>query len=368
MWVVHCVAFLSREKMPTHNTWFTGAPVTQFLCYTVLSFSLFTGLWDKLYAALALKSAVSVLSYHAELYRLLTSSLLFCDNMIAAAFAAYLLFYLRLFERQMGSSKYAAYVTLCTLVDMGARAAFLAMPGGLGAEGVASGPFHIIFGLLPLYVRAYPAAGDCPPHPPLFAAPVAGWLSQLPPRSIFVWLFTPPANRSPPPTPHPTPPHPAGTVPVVHHDALTIVGVRLSDKAGFYVVCLILAASDGPRSAWPCLCALALGVLYALPQSPLGALRYPKAMRQCARAVFLPLLQSTPPSVTPGQAATGIGAGPGSPRAAAAAVPAPGMAIPMSSEDVNTLVSMGFSRDEAAQALRAHRGNLNAAADDLLQR
>jgi Holliday junction resolvasome RuvABC DNA-binding subunit len=44
------------------------------------------------------------------------------------------------------------------------------------------------------------------------------------------------------------------------------------------------------------------------------------------------------------------------------------MAIPVSSEDVNTLVSMGFSRDEAAQALRAHRGNLNAAADDLLQR
>jgi membrane associated rhomboid family serine protease len=135
---------------------FRGAPITLCLCSTLVVGTFLAGSIPKVHQALALESAASVLAPHrAELWRLLTSSLCLCDNLVAAGVSAYLLFHLRFFERQLGSSKFGAYVTLSTLADMGARAAFLALPGGVGALGVASGPLHLIFGLLPLYFRAW---------------------------------------------------------------------------------------------------------------------------------------------------------------------------------------------------------------------
>jgi membrane associated rhomboid family serine protease len=137
---------------------FRGAPITLCLCSTLVLGTFLAGSLPKVRQALALESAASVLAPHrAELWRLLTSSLCLCDNLVAAGVSAYLLFHLRFFERQLGSSKFGAYVTLSTLADAGARAAFLALPGGVGALGVASGPLHLIFGLLPLYIRAWAA-------------------------------------------------------------------------------------------------------------------------------------------------------------------------------------------------------------------
>lgn len=145
---------------------FRGAPITLCLCSTLVLGTFLAGSLPKVRQALALESAASVLAPHrAELWRLLTSSLFLCDNLVAAGVSAYLLFHLRFFERQLGSSKFGAYVTLSTLADAGARAAFLALPGGVGALGVASGPLHLIFGLLPLYIRAWgipPPARDTP--------------------------------------------------------------------------------------------------------------------------------------------------------------------------------------------------------------
>lgn len=148
---------------------------------------------------------------------------------------------------------------------------------------------------------------------------------------------------------------------MLYPDALTILGLRLSEKSFVYGLCGLLAASEGLGSAWPCACALLLGVLYALPRSPLASLRYPRAVRQFARAYLLPLLQApagAPPA--PGQAATGVSAGaaPTSPRARATSfAPTP--------DAVQQLVGMGFPADEAAAALRASRGNVDAAVDAL---
>jgi membrane associated rhomboid family serine protease len=129
-----------------------GAPITKCLCYTVMLGTFFSQLWPKLFDRLSLDAAPAVLR-RGELWRLATSSLLLCDNFVAAGVSAYLLYHLRMFERQMGSSKFGAFLTLASLADAGARAAFLLVPGA-GAQGVASGPFHVIFGLLPLYFRA----------------------------------------------------------------------------------------------------------------------------------------------------------------------------------------------------------------------
>ena len=161
---------------------FRGAPITLCVCSSLLLGTFLAGSIPKLRQALALESAASVLAPHRlELWRLATSSLLLCDNLVAAGVSAYLLFHLRLFERQMGSSKFGAYVTLCTLADMGARAAFLALPGRVGAHGVASGPLHLIFGLLPLYFRACPSEGARQPAGPWAAggAPCGGCCLRL---------------------------------------------------------------------------------------------------------------------------------------------------------------------------------------------
>ena len=326
---------------------FRGAPITLCLCSTLVLGTFLAGSLPKVRQALALESAASVLAPHrAELWRLLTSSLFLCDNLVAAGVSAYLLFHLRFFERQLGSSKFGAYVTLSTLADAGARAAFLALPGGVGALGVASGPLHLIFGLLPLYIRAWgiPPARDthCRGRAPhslslyAHARPTAARASRLR----------------------------AGTVPVLYPDALTIVGLRLSEKSFFYALCALLAASEGLSTAWPSACGLALGALYALPRSPLASLRYPRAVRQFARAYILPLLQGAAaapaPAPAPGQAA---GAGAALPRAQAPAAP-----VAPSPEAVQQLVAMGFSAQDAEAALQASRGNVDAAVEALLAR
>ena len=141
---------------------FRGAPVTLLLTYTVLGGSFLTNVaGPKLGAALALTSPAQVFAARPEVWRLLTSSLLLCDDFGAALVASFLLYRLRLFERQMGSSKFAAVVCLGTAVAALARAAFLAAPG-LGARGVAAGPFQVVMGLLPLY---YCALGLHPARP-----------------------------------------------------------------------------------------------------------------------------------------------------------------------------------------------------------
>ena len=149
---------------PRELAGFRGAPVTLILAYTVFGGSFFAGLWPKLGGALSLASPAQLLSSRPEVWRLFTSSLLLCDDFGGALVTSYLLYQLRLFERQMGSSKFAAFVCLGTAVDGAARLGFLALPA-FGARGVSAGPFQVVMGLLPLY---YCACAPCPcgPAPP----------------------------------------------------------------------------------------------------------------------------------------------------------------------------------------------------------
>ena len=155
---------------------------------------------------------------------------------------------------------------------------------------------------------------------------------------------------------------------MIHADALTVLGVRFSDKSFFYVLCAVLAGSEGLRSAWPCATALLLGALYALPRSPLTLLRYPRAVRQLCRAFVLPLLQApaegaAAAAAVGGGGSSGGGGGGGTPRARAA----PEASAP-SEASVQQLVAMGFSAEDAAAALRASGGDIDAAVAELVAR
>jgi membrane associated rhomboid family serine protease len=141
--------------MPSYSevSGFRGAPVTSLLYYTIFGGTFLAGLVPKLGAQLALASPAQLFSARPEVWRLFTSSLLMCDELGGAIVASFLLYRLRLFERQMGSSKFAAFVCLGTAVDSVARLGFLALPV-LGARGVAAGPFQVVMGLMPLFYCA----------------------------------------------------------------------------------------------------------------------------------------------------------------------------------------------------------------------
>ena len=128
-----------------------GAPITKLLITSTLCITLLTELWPRVGEKLLLSRASSVL-LRGESWRLLSSSLLLCEDMVTAMVMGGMLYSLRLFERQMGSSKFGAFVFVGTALDVASRLAFLAIPG-VGSKGVAAGPFHIIFSLLPLYFR-----------------------------------------------------------------------------------------------------------------------------------------------------------------------------------------------------------------------
>ena len=151
------------------------------------------------------------------------------------------------------------------------------------------------------------------------------------------------------------------------------MGISFSDKSLAYLCAMLLAGSGGLRSAWPAACGLLWGMLYSWPALPLSRMRFPRPVRQFCRAFFLPFIQTEVQAPPPGQAAINAATGGGAmgggaggnfapppaasggprQRAAAAYEPSPG--------DVQTLVDMGFGREASEAALRAHRGDTDAA-------
>lgn len=239
-----------------------------------------------------------------QLWRLFTS-LWPSSNLMEGIVSWFLLYRFRLFEREMGSSKFAAFCLLSSVVAMAARAGLLAAVPSTVMRGIASGPYHIIFGLFPLFFHA---------------------------------------------------------VPKLQPNYFSICGVPFSDKSVTYMLGCQLLASGGLKSVLASAVGLAIGTLYAIPLTQLQRFRFPRFVRTFFRRWVLPLLQSDPPrpqirarpSSTQGTQPRGDGS---------SAVP-PGPTP--DSAAVDRLVGMGFGRAESEAALRATYGDEDAAANLLL--
>ena len=132
---------------------FRGAPLSKVLTLSTLcSFALLSIAPTLSSSLFALTSASQILSPRLQLYRLFTSALIPGPN-FASVVIAYLVYNLRVIERQMGSPKFAAFLASSTLFAAAARAAIVTAPL-VSATGLASGPLHVVFGLLPLYFCA----------------------------------------------------------------------------------------------------------------------------------------------------------------------------------------------------------------------
>jgi membrane associated rhomboid family serine protease len=140
---------------------FRGAPLSKALA--ISSLSLFALLSVVPTSIFSLSSASQIYSSRPQLARLLTSALI-PDPNFGSLVIAFLIYQLRVLERALGTPKFAVFFASSTLFAAATRAALIAAPIASTA-GLASGPLHVVFGLLPLYFCAHLTSRARAPFP-----------------------------------------------------------------------------------------------------------------------------------------------------------------------------------------------------------
>jgi hypothetical protein len=267
-----------------------------------------------------------------QLWRLLSSRLAFTSPP-EIVFGLILVYMFRVFERQSGSRKFAGTL-LClaglTLLFEALLMLSLGRVGGFMAS--ASGPYWLVFGLF-----------------------------------AFFFIDIPQVMR------------------------FRLIMLPLSDKVFVYALGLQLALARGKTSLLTGLCGLVAGALYRSNLVPaLRRVRFPRALADCCERHLAPIFSSRDrrgygrvddahegPDMPDMAESPRVDAPRAGARAGAAAGAGPGFGVPMvplpaarppSDESVATVVSLGFSPDEARQALVAAGGNVDLAVERLLER
>ncbi|KAL6059273.1 Rhomboid-like protein 20 [Balamuthia mandrillaris] len=273
-----------------------------------------------------------------------------------------LIYYFRLFERQMGSSKFGAFVVLSTFISFLLELSYLVLFGRINSPYI-SGPYGFIFACVVLFYYYVPVSSSFP-----------------------------------------------------------FFGVTMTDKTLTYLLVIQLMMSNMPLSGVAGLCGLASGLAYCSNTLRLSSFQLPSLLTRFCKRFLLPFLQSSPSTTrnnrarrlqpTPfggrgngaGAAAMygGVGDGRGGAttdqlipnmndlwaqavaRNIAASAPPHlqgGAAAGGSStnnsglydegepspEDVEQLMSMGFDRNRVIRALRSSGGDLQMATSLLLE-
>ncbi|KAL3028401.1 hypothetical protein AAZX31_03G110300 [Glycine max] len=222
-------------------------------------------------------------------------------------FGLYLLYYFRVFERQIGSNKYSVFIVFSILTSLLLEVLAVALLKDPTANLVTPGPYGLIFAsFVPFF----------------FDIPVSTRFR------VFSFLF--------------------------------------SDKSFIYLAGLQLLLSSWKRSILPGMCGILAGSLYRLNVFYIRKAKFPEMISSLFSRISLPSM--------------------GSPRAPSSArnvvrnlpsypthqmernYPAPMQAAVEPTEDsITTLVSMGFDRNSARQALVQARNDVNVATNILLE-
>ena len=273
-----------------------------------------------------------------EMWRLVTGQILF-NNMAQAFVALILLYTYRQFERQLGLRKFGAFVVVSYATSLLMQLAVVLLCYVVGVNVVpSSGPFFLLFALVPFYYNCIPKLS----------------VSQY-----------------------------------------SVVGVNLSEKSWIYFLLLQLALSGGYESALPAACGFISGLLYIRNVGGLQKLRLPTRVESAFSVVggfFASLIpfSAAAPQRGDARAAPPTGRAAMDQRGAYAPPPAtdgdgwqnfddtddfsaarstavPSGAVTVSEENVQVLMSMGFARPIAVHALENNDNNVEAAANYLLR-
>eukprot|EP00270_Netrium_digitus_P006257 TRINITY_DN18590_c0_g1_i1.p1 TRINITY_DN18590_c0_g1~~TRINITY_DN18590_c0_g1_i1.p1 ORF type:complete len:320 (+),score=81.81 TRINITY_DN18590_c0_g1_i1:127-1086(+) len=274
------------------------------------------------------------LSYEAfvnrgEIWRLFTSCLAF-QSMPETLFGLYLLYYFRVFERQLGHSKYAVFVVFVALTSSAFQALLLLLlPSEFASQrqqvsSMAPGPYGVIFGSLVSFILDIPACTHF---------------------SVFSLSFT--------------------------------------DKSFIYLAALQLMVSSWKRSLIPAVAGLLSGLLYRSNILSIRALTFPEwVTSSLSRILSSPF--GTAPTATrsqrvqqlQGEAAAAGGGGLRTvnngafqfPAAAQRPFPTVVRALPPPPESaIAALEAMGFGRTEAMRALAQAGNDITLATNILLE-
>ncbi|KAL3585238.1 hypothetical protein D5086_012105 [Populus alba] len=221
-------------------------------------------------------------------------------------FGLYLLYYFRVFERQIGSNKYSVFILFSVIVSLLFEVFAVTLLQDPLANLLTSGPYGLIFAsFVPFY----------------FDIPVS--------------------------------------------TRFRVVGVHLSDKSFIYLAGVQLLLSSWKRSILPGICGILAGSLYRLNLFGIRKAKFPEFIASFFSRLSWPSTGSprgaTSRNVT-GSAPSYAG------RHVQRTYPAPMAPSTEPSEDaIATLASMGFDRNSARQALVQARNDVNTATNILLE-
>ncbi|KAJ7972118.1 ubiquitin-associated domain-containing protein 2 [Quillaja saponaria] len=221
-------------------------------------------------------------------------------------FGLYLLYYFRVFERQIGSNKYSVFIFFSLVASVLFEVFAVAFLKDPGENLVTPGPYGLIF-------------------------------------SSFVPFFF--------------------DIPV--STRFHVFGLHFSDKSFIYLAGLQLLLSSWKRSILPGICGILAGSLYRLNIFYIRKAMLPDFVASIFLRLSFPSMRS-PPAVP---ARNAVGSVPSYPaRQLERNYPAPVQSAPEPLEDsIATLVSMGFNRNSARQALVQARNDVNVATNILLE-
>lgn len=291
---------------------FVNAPVTKFVIGVVVVATLFGSI---LGSQKRLVLSMDAVIKHGQLWRLATHNFVF-STPGELLFGVVLLYYFRQFERQMGSSRFAALATFtASLHTLGLLVFHLLLPSSLPRP--ASGPYALVFACLVRFAFETPA---------LYVFQLVGSLS-------------------------------------------------LTDKTFPYLLALQLVLSDPARSLPPILTATVAGLAARIPFIA-HRLDTPKVLVNFSSSTLLPLLNTAPPPsrMMPGRrirqrrdhVARGTANADGERRDESRPISTAEAQASVSGAHIDTLIAMGFSRQRSISALLRSNDDVQMATEQLL--
>uniref|UniRef100_A0A7N0VG96 UBA domain-containing protein n=1 Tax=Kalanchoe fedtschenkoi TaxID=63787 RepID=A0A7N0VG96_KALFE len=282
---------------------FNNAPVTRAFVIASALFTIFVGIRGRPNSNLPALSHQDIFG-KPRLWKFVVSVFAFSSTP-ELIFGLYLLYYFRVFERQIGSNKYSVFVLFSVLVSLGLELLALKCLRDPSINIFSSGPYGLIF-------------------------------------SAFIPFFF--------------------DIPI--STRFRVLGINFSDKSFIYLAGLQLFLSSWKRSMLPGICGIIAGSLYRMNVFYIRKMKFPESIASFCSQISLP--SSGAPPVAPSRN------GPAAPtytrRTVEGNYPSPAASLLEPPEDsISTLVSMGFDRNHARQALVQARNDINAATNILLE-
>ncbi|KAK9290501.1 hypothetical protein L1049_008671 [Liquidambar formosana] len=283
---------------------FNNAPVTRTFVIACGLFTVFFGIQGR-----SNKLGLSYQDIFGKLHfwKLIMSVLAFSSTP-EMMFGLYLLYYFRVFERQIGSNKYSVFILFSVVVSLLFEILALALLKDPTLNILTSGPYGLIFSsFIPFY----------------FDIPVS--------------------------------------------TRFRVFGIHFSDKSFIYLAGLQLLLSSWKRSILPGLCGILAGSLYRLNVFRIRKLKFPEFINSFFSRLSWPSTGS-PPVAPTRNVVRNLPSYAGRQVEHQGNYPSPMASTVEPSEDaIATLVSMGFDRNSARQALVQARNDVNVATNILLE-